>query len=304
MSTVSVPTRIALHNIIFATDFLPCAETALPYAVGLARRYGATLFLVNVLPHVPFVEAPTPDPEKMRANAQAKFGALVKTDAFKEIKHKELVMTGEVPELLDEVVRRNRGDLIVIGTCGRKGVGKLLLGSVAEAIFRTAECPVLTVGPHVARLEPGALQHILFATDFGAESVHALPWAISLAEEHGARFTLMHVEREPGTPLTEPEPGTLPVEPPARIMERSTRRLRDLVPATQLPRAPEYLVKFGDPADAIVKAAKEREADLLVLGVKRPASLTVAAHMGMHIAYKIACEAPCPVLTVSARYYA
>lgn len=304
MSTVSVPTRIALHNIIFATDFLPCADAALPYALGLARRYGSALFLVNVLPHVPFVEAPTPDPEKIRANAQAKLAALVKTDTFKGIEHKELVMQGEVPEVLKEVVRRNHGDLIIIGTCGRKGLGKLLLGSVAESVFRLAECPVLTVGPHVTRLTLGELRHILFATDFGAESLHALPWAISLAEEHRAQLSLLHAVHEPGVPLPEPEPGTLPVEPPVTIMDRNTRRLRDLMPATQLPQPPQYLVKFGDPAETILKTAKEQEADLLVLGVKRPVYVTAAAHMGMHIAYKVACEATCPVLTVSAQYQA
>jgi nucleotide-binding universal stress UspA family protein len=303
MSTVSVPTRIALHNIIFATDFLPCADSALPYALGLARRYGSNLCLVNVPPHVPFVEATTPDPVKLRAHAQFKMNELVKSEAFKGITHKELVETGEVPEVLNEVVHRQRGDLIVLGTCGRKGGERFLLGSVAEKVFRTADCPVLTVGPHVTRRMDGELHHIVFATDFGAESVHALPWALSLAEEHNARLSLLHVARE-AVVLPEPEPGTLPTEPPAKVVETTTRRLRDLLPAsTQLKMPPEYLVKFGTPAETILKAAAEHDVDLLVMGVKRPASVSAAAHLGMHIAYQVACEAPCPVLTVSAFYH-
>ena len=142
------------------------------------------------------------------------------------------------------------------------------------------------------------------ATDFGAESVHALPWALSLAEEHNARLTLLHVARE-AVVLPEPEPGTLPVEPPAKVVETTTRRLRDLLPAsTQLKQPPEYLVKFGTAAETILQAAAEHDVDLLVMGVKRPASVSAAAHLGMHIAYKVACEAPCRVLTVSAFYHA
>ena len=76
--------------------------------------------------------------------------------------------------------------LIVISTCSRKELEKLLLGSVAEEVFRNAECPVLTVGPHATRWPAdGNLRHIVYATDFGPESVHGLPYAISLAEKIG-----------------------------------------------------------------------------------------------------------------------
>jgi len=151
MPTVTAPTRIALKNILLATDFLPCSLATLPYALGLARRYGSTLYLVNVLPHTPFVETAQPDPKQAREAAESSLANLIKSEALKGIKHQELIEQGEIPQVLSGLVRKHGVDLIVIGTCGRKGLGKLLLGSVAEEVFRTAECPVLTVGPHVAR---------------------------------------------------------------------------------------------------------------------------------------------------------
>src|SRR5271157_5610792 len=140
---------------------------------------------------------------------------LMGSESLKDVEHKELIEQGEIPEVISKLVRKHGIDLIVVGTGGRKGLGKLLLGSVAEEIFRHAACPVLTMGPHATGWEiDGNLRHILLATDFGAESVHGLPYAISLAEENRARLTLLHVAPEPGLVLPEPEPGAMPVVDP------------------------------------------------------------------------------------------
>ena len=142
------------------------------------------------------------DAEQIKLFANQQIPALMRSESLKDVKHKELIEQGEVPEVLSKLVRKYGIDLIVIGTGGRKGLGKLLLGSVAEEVFRNAECPVLTVGPHATRWKiDGNLQHILFATDFGPESLHGLPYAISLAEENRARLTLLHVAPEPGVAL-------------------------------------------------------------------------------------------------------
>ena len=202
--------------------------------------------------------------------------------------------------MLSNLVRKYNIDLIVIGTGGRKGLKKLLLGSVAEEVFRNAECPVLTVGPHVTRWDiDGNLRHVLFVTDFGPESVHGLPYAISLAEENHARLTLLHVVPEPGVALPEPEPGSMPVVDPSEVIASTEKQLRDLVPAgTQLWHEPECVVQFGSPAETIVRIASQT-VDMIVLGVKRPKALT--KHLGEGVAYKVVCEAPCPVLSVGAR---
>ena len=300
MPTVTVPSRIKLQNILFATDFSPSAKTNLSHTLDLARRYGAGLYIVNVLPHMPFVEAPQPDPEQIKLSARQEMATLLGSESFKNVEYKELIEQGEIPEVLSNLVRKYNIDLIVIGTGGRKGLKKLLLGSVAEEVFRNAECPVLTVGPHVTRWDiDGNLRHVLFVTDFGPESVHGLPYAISLAEENHARLTLLHVAPEPGVPLPEPGPGIMLVLDPNEVIASTEKQLRDLIPeGTQLWHEPEYLVQFGSPAETIVRIASQT-VDMIVLGVKRPKALT--KHLGEGVAYKVVCEAPCPVLSVGAR---
>ena len=300
MPTIVAPPRIGLRNILFATDLDVSAQPALFCAVDLARRYGAALYTVNIMPHLPFVEAAEPDPEQIKAAARQKLAALA--EPFKSIKHKELIEQGEVPEVLSRLVEENDIDLIVIGTGARTGLEKLLLGSIAEEVFRTAACPVLTVGPHVAHWEiDGNLRHILFATDFGPESVHALPYALSLAESNRARLTLLHVSPEPGVALPEPEPGAMPVLDPSEVVATGEKQLRALIPeGITLWHEPEYLVQFGTPTETILRIGA-KDADLIVLGVKRPAALT--KHLGAGVAYKIAGAALCPVLSVGYRYH-
>jgi nucleotide-binding universal stress UspA family protein len=92
----------------------------------------------------------------------------------------------------------------------------------------------------------------------------------------------------------------MPVVDPSEVAASTERQLRALFPyGTQLWHEPEYMVQFGPPAEMIVKIAAGR-ADMIVLGVKRPAALT--KHLGAGVAYKVACEATCPVLSVSARF--
>ncbi len=300
MPTVTAPTRVRVRNILFATDFSPSADSALSYTVNLARRYDAEVLAVNVLPHAPFVEAAQPDQEQTRLLAEQRMTDLASSESFQAIRHKELIDQGEVPEVLSKLVREYSIDLIVISTGGRKGLAKLLLGSVAEEVFRNAECPVLTVGPHAARWETdGHLRHIVYATDFGPESVHGLPYAISLAEENQARLTLLHVAPEPGVALPEPQPGTLPMLDRQEVEASTQRQLHALIPEENtLWHQPEFKVEFGPPAETIVKMAET--ADMIVLGVKRPAPLT--KHLGAGVAYRVACDARCPVLSVGPRY--
>ena len=300
MATVTAPTRIGLQNILVATDFSSCAESAMKYAQGMAHRYGSTLHLVHVLPEMPFVETTDPDPNRIRRNAERKLATMVASEAFRGIRHTETIQEGEVAQVLADLTIAQGVDLIVLGTQGRSGMGKFLLGSVAEEAFRSAVCPVLTVGPHVTRGAGDAkLQHILYATDFGPESAHGLPYALSLAEENHARITMLHVAREPGVVTPEPVAGSLPVIRPEVEVSNSKRQLHELVPQDiALWHEPEFLVAFGPPVESILAAAAQ-DVDMIVLGVKRSAALT--KHLGSGVAYRVVCEAPCPVLTVGAQ---
>jgi nucleotide-binding universal stress UspA family protein len=275
MATLIAPARVAIKNILLATDFSSCSDTALPYAAGLARRYDSTLFVLNVVPGI-FDVLPA-DPRQPAAQATGNLQKLAGSGLLQGVRHQEFIGRGDTAAALSEFVRQNHIDLIVLGTHGRKGIGRLLLGSVAEEIFRNSPCPVLTVGPQVDTANAGKLRHIIFATDFGKETRHGLPHAISIAEENEAAITLVHVAHGPD--------------------QEATEELEEMVPAeTLLRNKPDLVVKRGDPAESIVTAARELGADLIVIGVHRP--IAFGTHGARGVAYKVVCEAPCPVMTV------
>jgi nucleotide-binding universal stress UspA family protein len=94
----------------------------------------------------------------------------------------------------------------------------------------------------------------------------------------------------------------MPVLDPEEVAASTEKQLRALIPdEAQLWHEPEYMVQFGPPAESIVNVAAQR-ADMIVLGVKRPTALT--KHLGSGIAYRVACDATCPVLSVGARFRA
>ena len=194
---------------------------------------------------------------------------------------------GDVWSELSAIVEKEHIDLIVAGTHGRSGVGKLLLGSVAEKIFRRAPCPVLTVGPAVSGETDSIvdLHEILFATDLSDASMAALPHAISLAQENYARLYILHTLDGPATPEEE---------------DALKERLRKIIPDdANLISQPKVFLEYGHPAERILAIAEELAIDLIVLGVRSaPVIFEAAAHLPVATAYKVVTQAICPVLTV------
>ena len=192
---------------------------------------------------------------------------LVKSGALAGLRHEIIVRQGNVWEELEKVVRQEQVDLVVIGTHARRGLGKLLLGSVAEHIFRHSECLVLTVGPGSLQDSPvdgaRAVRPFLFATDFGGPSLPALPYAISSANHFGTKLVLLHVV--PAVPM--PEGWNRPAAEDvmqARENARmgSLRRLEELTSQNaKLIVNPEFLVEFGSPSEKILQAANTLKAD-------------------------------------------
>ncbi len=302
------PSAISLKNVLYATDFSATSESAFPYATAICRHFGSTLHLAHVLSDsnvllmtggVDYVSVGTIY-EDAHTDAQEKLQQL--TTRLGKIPFRSYVRHGQVWTNLSTIVAENKIDLIVVGTHGRTGLGKLLLGSVAEDILRHAPCPVLTVGPRVqghARLPEFQtrgrelapveleLQNILYATSLTPASLAVAPVAIALATDFESRLTLLHVI-ENYTNL-EDRPGPI---------ETGVQQLQSAVPKdATLPYAPEIVMEFGSAPERIVKVAIEREADLIVLGV-RPGNLTT--HVPWSTVHQVVAHAPCPVLTVRA----
>jgi nucleotide-binding universal stress UspA family protein len=296
MKTATAKTAVRFGNILFATDFSPAAAQAIPYIKKIAKHYDADLVALHVQPPVmnPMIPPPTTwasDVEAAKARNHQHREELL--HAFEGIRTIVVIEEGDIQSRLNAAIERNNTDLVVIGTHGRTGLGKLLLGSVAEEIFRTFSCPVLTVGPlsSTSRAAGGQFREILYATDFSPESQGAAAYALSLAQEFQSRLILLHVIPEQG-------PGDLVSA--ADVTASSEKLLRKLVP----PEAeawckPEYFVERGDPAEKILEFAKTRETDLIVLGVMPEKGVPGAAtHLPTATAHKVVSHATCPVLTV------
>jgi len=297
VSAKATKTRIALKNILFATDFSPTAEAALPYAVGLAMQYGARVHGLHVrLPATYPIVGPESMPQVIEAaEEQARFEAQQLHEMLSVVPHEVTVMEGELWPTIKEIAEKQETDLIVMGTHGRTGVRRALLGSVAEEVFRRAACPVLTVGPHVSHNTERrlAMKQILFATDFSAESLAALPYAVSLAQEHQSKLTLLHVTgRTEVGELVHAE----------QYDESTLRRLHALVRAeVELWCQPTCRVEHGPGAEKIMEVAIALGADLIILGVRNPlAGFGAATHVARSVAHHVVAHAECPVLTVRA----
>lgn len=293
VATAKTCTRFA--NILFATDFSPAAALAIPYVRKIAKHYQSKLVALYVRPPVvnPMTrpESWPTDIESAKAFDERHREEIL--GAFAGIPMDVVIEEGDVLSALNAVIQEHDTDLLVIGTRGRTGLKKLLLGSVAEEIFRTVACPVLTVGPHAASpLEAaGDFREILYATDLEPETQGAAAYAASLAEEFQAKLILLHVVLPSKVGETDYW---------LKIRDSSQELLRKLVPpSAEASCKPQYFVERGDPADQILLLAAVRQPDLIVLGTRPEGGVPGAAtHLPGATAHKVVSRAACPVLTV------
>jgi nucleotide-binding universal stress UspA family protein len=301
-------TALSVRNVLFATDFAATSEAALPYATAICRCFRSTLHMVHVLSDagllmmtggVDYVSMGTIY-EDAHNEAKEKLDQI--SAHFGTIPHRSYVRHGSVWKNLADIIEQNEIDLVVVGTHGRTGIGKLLLGSVAESILRHAPSPVLTVGPRVSgRAKLPAFQNqrsdlapveleirqVLFATNFASSAARVAQEAAWLAEEFHSRFTLLHVMEEYSRQESKSE-----------TVEENLRKLRSLIPQKfELQYIPETLVEFGNAPEHILRAAAQREADLIVLGARAQGDIA-ATYLPWSAAHHIIAQAHCPVLTI------
>jgi nucleotide-binding universal stress UspA family protein len=287
-------TRISLKNILYTTDFSPTAEAAAPYAWELAKRYGAKVMALHVRPVEsngmvpPEAWAAVHEANELQAKQQA--GHL--KALFRGVENEVEVAEGVIGEVISRTIEEKKVDLVVTGTHGREGLGKMVMGSHAENILRHSPVPVLVVGPYV-RMEPektASMKRILFATDFSEASLAALPYAISLAEENQAELDILRVV---------PPQKNGELVHPNELIDATVRQMKQLVPMeAEAWCKPNYLAEVGEPAQKILQVAELSKADLVVLGVKRGHRALGVTHIPWTTAHKIIAEARCPVLTV------
>jgi nucleotide-binding universal stress UspA family protein len=282
----SAPTNaFRLTNILVATDFSLASKMALLYAIAIARRHTAKLYIAHV------TSSESALMEGWRSG-QAEVMEHFMAGRLDGIENQLVVRAGEIWTVISSLVAEFHIDLILVGTRGRTGVWKILLGSVAERIFQRSPCPVLTVGPNVSGQNPDAPPaRILVPTGFAAQSVYAVKYAVWLAQELRSHLAVLHVVTDAPKPAAEEH---------RKITDERLARLRALIPSdTHLASLPEFFVTFGDATGQILETADTWNANLLVLGLHQIRE-TTRTESTWAKAHEIVSSTSCPVLTVRA----
>jgi nucleotide-binding universal stress UspA family protein len=280
--------KLFLRNVLFATDFSAESMKALPYVTTIARRFDSKVCVAHVVPPEDYPSGLNSLDEAAqiaRGEAELKMSSLLNSVPCLDLACEGVVGNGDIWIGLSDFMRRKATDVLVMGTIGRTGVRKFLLGSVAEEAMRESRCPVLTVGPECNAAREIEFRNILYATDFSADSLAAASYALAFSKNYRSRLTLLHVLE--GLP-----------ESPYLDAQMASVRLRELVPQRgDIGLEPEVMVERGAPAKVILKAAADTASDLIVIGARGAGALPrLASHFGS-VAHRIACRAVCPVLT-------
>ena len=296
---------IEFKQIICPVDFSESSVRAFAHAAAIARWYDAQLTALHVVPTFETIQVlgdlgypvrvvtPTPREQVLEEMTRTLNLAAVSPRAT------PIAEAGDPQTTVIDQALSKKADLIVMGTHGRRGFKRLLLGSVTEAVLREAPCPVLTVPPHAPAgvSQTVTFKRILCPIDFSPSALQALGFALDLARQADGRVTLLHVVEW----LAEEEPRAsahFNVPEYRRYMvEDGQERLRNLV--FEESRAwveIDDVVVFGRTYREILRAAESKPADLIVMGAQGRGAIGLALFGST--TQQVVRGAMCPVLTV------
>jgi len=280
------PIAVTFEHVMVPTDFSDVSQRALEYAKTLAKQGNSELLLAHVSPGADLITSPEAawidaagiaglDEQQLERSSAA-----LRSEGYRA---RTISLTGPLNDELLSAIEKYQVDLVVLGTHGRKGLERLLLGSDAEALLRHAHCPVISIGPGVAENKTWQLREVICATTLQPHSAEVVAYAQKLALQHGAGLILLHV-KDVGT---EADVDWVSFEDAFHYYAVDDALGKSSWLRTRLGVAPGV---------SIVDLAKQRGSDLIVMGA-RPAS-SIATHLAPGIAAKVLLEAPCPVLTL------
>jgi nucleotide-binding universal stress UspA family protein len=301
---------IEIKQILCPIDFSDHSRHAFDHAAAIARWYESTITLLYVHPVVPLAAvapgAPAfpplvvtqADMDQVRESMER----FVEEETGSRVSVRYQISEGSAaPEILYQADGLP-ADLIVLGTHGRSGFERLVLGSVAEKVLRRAGCPVLTVPPRAPDAVPAALfRNILCATDFSDSATLALNYAMSIAQEADARLTVVHVAEIPSDGEGELFSGSDALRQYAVVTQaQRTALLQAAVPdAVRAYCTVDTVLAKGRPYREILRIAEERKTDLIVIGVhgRDVVDRMLFGSTTQHVVR----QATCPVLTLRTR---
>lgn len=296
---------LQIRRILCPIDFSDASRHALAHAATIARWYGSAITALHVRSAATFVNPPIilaalPDAAipglTDREQLEVQLQEWLRTSAA-DVKTEAVVTEGAPGARIVERARTLPADLIVIGSHGRSGVERLILGSVTEKVVRQAECPVMTVPPAAATTSHLPFKHLLCPIDFSRSSLTALKFALSIAQESDARLTLLAVFE--WSHEAEPKHSSDTPDFRSRWESDTRRELNALVPDdVRNWCSVETAAAFGKASDQILRAALMDHADLVVMGVQGRTALDMALFGST--ANQVVRQAACPVLTLRA----
>lgn len=302
-----------VRRILAPTDFSDCADAALNHALTLADRFDAQLSLVHVIHELDAgeygLEAEWSShrlSDEIEAEVRERLREMTadrgSIDIQAEIVHR---LNLDVAAAIEEFVADHEIDLVVMGTHGRTGLGRLMLGSVANRVIRRASCPVMTVRD---RSQTGGANgtvdytELLAPIDFSEHSRVALRLAKGVAARYEARLHLLFVAERRVLPTFSDTglPGVSVVEMDPDIVANAESALEALDENVGGPEVESvYRVSKGEVAQDIVDYAEDQEVDLVTMATRGLAGLSRFL-LGSNTE-RVVRVAPCPVLTVPAR---
>jgi nucleotide-binding universal stress UspA family protein len=285
---------LPIKTLLHPTDFSDQAATAFQLACALARDYRARLVVLHAARSpviAPVGGAAPPGVEVYQEELTEKLKGL-QLAAPEVCVEPWLLLEDDPAAAILRVAREVGCDLIVLGTHGRTGLRRVLLGSVAEQVMRQAACPVVAVKTLQGVAMP-PIRTVLHPTDFSERSDYAFRLACSLARDYGARLLLVHVTP---TVVVSGEVVTLPPQPPDvwKALQEQLANLRPPDPNVSVGRH----LKEGDPATEILRLAREAKVDVIVMGTHGRTGF--GRLLLGSVAEQVVRRAPCPVVTVKA----
>jgi len=291
-----------LVNVILCPiDFSEFSVRAYRHGLSLAEHYRAKLVAQHIVeiwryPSATFAaSARLYDEfcEALQEQGKEQLQEFVKTHAHAEIQPEQVVHQGLAADSILALAEARKTDVIVMGTHGRRGYDRLVLGSVTDRVMRTAPCPVLAVckPPQESTAADKERTHhhlnrVLFCTDFSQDSKRALSFAISAAAEYDAELTLLHVLEDVPSPAKK-----------EAAIAAATQQLDKMIPPEERTTfKTKTAVRMGKPYQQIIQFATEAKIDLVAMGVHGWGALDRAVFGST--TYRVLQLGPCPVLAV------
>lgn len=291
-----------IQHILVPTDFSEGAEQALALGVDFAKRTGATLHLFHVMDplegdHYSPLEF-APEARALHKTADASVYEMLQKSMEPydtEGLRVELVKqrSARISSAITRYAEREKIDLIIMGSHGKSGFKRLLLGSVTAEVLRKAPCSVLTV-PEKDGVKPGQIAKILVPIDLSDYSAEVLRWARDFAESYHAHLDVLHVVEPFAFPTSITGINTIYDIVPDLHAKVETRMKELLSEIGGVSVSYRLHIADGHAANTILEFAEDLASDLIILGTR---GLTGAERFFIgSVSDRVARSAPCPVL--------